>query len=149
MNIEFDVVRVQILGKELPSLNETIAIIRAEEDRREAMIEHNLVNISAFAATKGKNFGSEQSAGKDNKQHDFSRSSRKIPCGALTVKKIIIRRISAGKFTVGHKDQIKIGQVKEDISRDKEGPMQQQVSNRLEIAPKNHPLNSIEKKWRN
>ena len=32
LNIEFDVVRVQILGKEdMPSLNETIAAIHAEE----------------------------------------------------------------------------------------------------------------------
>ena len=30
-NVEFDQIRVQILSKELPTLNETIAIIRAEE----------------------------------------------------------------------------------------------------------------------
>jgi hypothetical protein len=34
LNIDFNVGRVQILGKEeLPSLNETISIIRAEEGR--------------------------------------------------------------------------------------------------------------------
>ena len=31
LNAEFNAVRVQILGKDLPSLNETISIIRAEE----------------------------------------------------------------------------------------------------------------------
>lgn len=36
LNIEFDAIRVQILGKEdLPSLNEVIFIVRAEEGRRE------------------------------------------------------------------------------------------------------------------
>ena len=35
LNVEFDAVRVQILGKQdLPSLNETISIICAEEGRR-------------------------------------------------------------------------------------------------------------------
>ena len=35
LNIEFDVVRVQILGKEdLPSLNETLAIICVEQGRK-------------------------------------------------------------------------------------------------------------------
>ena len=35
LNIEFDPIRVQVLGKEeIPSLNETIAIIRGEEGRR-------------------------------------------------------------------------------------------------------------------
>nr|XP_027120951.1 uncharacterized protein LOC113738009 [Coffea arabica] len=40
LNVEFDQVRVQILGKErLSSLNETISLIRAEENRREVMLE--------------------------------------------------------------------------------------------------------------
>ena len=35
LNIEFDPIRVQVLGKEeILSLNETIAIIREEEERR-------------------------------------------------------------------------------------------------------------------
>ncbi|XP_071918696.1 uncharacterized protein [Coffea arabica] len=38
LNVEFDQVRVQILGKErLSSLNETISLIRTEENRREVM----------------------------------------------------------------------------------------------------------------
>ena len=40
LNIEFDLVRVQVLGKEeIPSLNETIAIIHGEEGRRGVMME--------------------------------------------------------------------------------------------------------------
>ena len=40
LNIEFDPIQVQVLRKEeVPSLNETIAIIREEEGRRGVMIE--------------------------------------------------------------------------------------------------------------
>lgn len=35
LNVEFDQVRVQILGREeVPFLNETVSLIRAEESRR-------------------------------------------------------------------------------------------------------------------
>lgn len=34
LDVEFDDVRVQVLGKDLSSLNETIGIIRGEESRR-------------------------------------------------------------------------------------------------------------------
>ena len=40
LNIEFDPIQVQVLRKEeVPSLNETIAIIREEEGQRGVMIE--------------------------------------------------------------------------------------------------------------
>ena len=40
LNIEFDTIRVQILGKEdIPSLNEVISLIWAEEERRGVMLE--------------------------------------------------------------------------------------------------------------
>jgi hypothetical protein len=40
LNIEFDQVRVQILGKEsLPLLNEVLSLIRAEEGRRIMMLD--------------------------------------------------------------------------------------------------------------
>lgn len=60
LNIEFDVVRVQILRKEdLPQLNETIEIVRAEEGRRGVMIETNPMNGSALVskATNVRNVG--------------------------------------------------------------------------------------------
>ena len=39
LNLEFDQVRVQILGKDkLPSLNEVFSIVRSEENRRGAML---------------------------------------------------------------------------------------------------------------
>lgn len=34
LDVEFDDVRVQVLGKDLSSLNDTIGIIRGEESRR-------------------------------------------------------------------------------------------------------------------
>ncbi|KAK8317667.1 hypothetical protein V6Z12_A13G124300 [Gossypium hirsutum] len=49
LNVEFDAIRVQILGKEeLPSLNETIAIVRVEEGRRGVMVENSQVDSSAL-----------------------------------------------------------------------------------------------------
>ncbi|KAK3014800.1 hypothetical protein RJ639_009131 [Escallonia herrerae] len=49
LNMEFDQVRIQILGKkELPSLNETISIINAEESRRGVMLYAQPVEESAM-----------------------------------------------------------------------------------------------------
>ncbi|KAK3004984.1 hypothetical protein RJ639_017902 [Escallonia herrerae] len=49
LNIEFDQVRIQILGKEeLPSLNETISIINDEESRRGVMLYAQPVEESAM-----------------------------------------------------------------------------------------------------
>ncbi|KAK0574856.1 hypothetical protein LWI29_030147 [Acer saccharum] len=40
LNVEFDQVRIQILGKDmLPSLNAVISIVRAEESRRSVMLQ--------------------------------------------------------------------------------------------------------------
>ncbi|XP_020249452.1 uncharacterized protein LOC109826836 isoform X2 [Asparagus officinalis] len=80
LNIEFDAVRVQILGKEdLPSLNETIAIVRAEEGRRGVMIENNSVDSSALVtkAVNERKFDLEQPTNEDNKQTDFTRPANK------------------------------------------------------------------------
>ncbi|KAK2965727.1 LOW QUALITY PROTEIN: hypothetical protein RJ640_025453, partial [Escallonia rubra] len=49
LNIEFDQVRIQILGKEeLPSLNEIISIINAEESRRRVMLYAQPIEESAM-----------------------------------------------------------------------------------------------------
>ncbi|TXG64054.1 hypothetical protein EZV62_011048 [Acer yangbiense] len=49
LNVELDVVRVQVLGKEdLPSLNETISIIHGEESRGGVMLESKHVEGSAM-----------------------------------------------------------------------------------------------------
>ncbi|KAK0577178.1 hypothetical protein LWI29_029047 [Acer saccharum] len=59
LNIEFDAVRVQILGKEdLPSLNEAIGIIRGEESRRGVMLESKTVERSAMIMKEAKRGGS-------------------------------------------------------------------------------------------
>eukprot|EP00257_Ricinus_communis_P025088 XP_025012502.1 uncharacterized protein LOC107260948 [Ricinus communis] len=56
LNVEFDQVRVQILGKEkFPSLNEKISLIRAEENRREVMLEPKTLEGSAMISTKSNN----------------------------------------------------------------------------------------------
>ena len=54
LNPEFDQVRVQILGKEeTPSLEETISLIRAEESRRNLMLEkQTTMEGSAFVTKK-------------------------------------------------------------------------------------------------
>jgi len=62
LNAEFDSVRVQILGKEdLPSLNETMAIIRTEEGRRSVMLETQINEGSALVAKRTSSKESEVS----------------------------------------------------------------------------------------
>ena len=55
LNLEFDQVQVQVLGKEdLPSLNETISIIWAEEGRRGVMMNQTpMVESSAMLSNAG------------------------------------------------------------------------------------------------
>ena len=70
LNMKFDAVRVQVLGKEdLPSLNEKISIIRAKEGRRGVMIKSASVESSALVTrtTSEKNVMLEQSPTKENK----------------------------------------------------------------------------------
>jgi hypothetical protein len=50
LSLEFDQVRVQILGKNTPSLEETISLIRAEESWRSVMLEPQTVDRSALVA---------------------------------------------------------------------------------------------------
>ncbi|KAL5754175.1 hypothetical protein ACOSP7_022395 [Xanthoceras sorbifolium] len=65
LNTEFDQVRVQTLGREeVPSLNETISMVRAEEGRRSVMLEiQTPVEGSAMVSNSGYNHSmkSEQS----------------------------------------------------------------------------------------
>lgn len=58
LNLEFDAIRVQILGKEdLPSLNEVISLIRAKEGRRGVMLETPSGEGSALVSLKANNPG--------------------------------------------------------------------------------------------
>ena len=51
--MEFDLVRVQILGKDdLPSLNEVISLIRVEEGRRVVMLDTPQLKNSALISLK-------------------------------------------------------------------------------------------------
>ena len=76
LNPEFDLVRVQIIGKEeTPSLEEAISLIRAEESRRSLMLEKQPTSDGSAFITKtenqekGKNEVSRHS-GKDNQWKD-------------------------------------------------------------------------------
>lgn len=79
LNSEFDAVRVQILGKDdLPSLNETISIIRAEEGRRSVMLETHGEDGSAFV-TKAISF-KESKEFKDTNQYHKQNSRDSLFC---------------------------------------------------------------------
>ena len=79
LNPEFDQIRIQILGKEdTPSLEETISLIRAEESRRNIMLEPQTVDGSALATKtayqeKGKRelskYSSKENQWKENKDN--------------------------------------------------------------------------------
>ncbi|TXG72633.1 hypothetical protein EZV62_001212 [Acer yangbiense] len=56
LNVDFDQVRVQILGNdELPSLNSAISMVRAEESRRSVMLQSQPVDGSAMISKQGSN----------------------------------------------------------------------------------------------
>jgi len=75
LNIEFDQMRVQILGKEsLPSLNEVFSAIRAEEGRRTVMLEVPNTKGSAMMITNSRNLS------------DASRNQNDAMNGAKVVK---------------------------------------------------------------
>lgn len=48
LNSEFDLVRVQVLGKELSSLNKTMAVLRGEVSQRRLMLKPTAAEISAL-----------------------------------------------------------------------------------------------------
>jgi hypothetical protein len=75
LNIEFDQMRVQILGKEsLPSLNEVFSVIRAEEGRRTVMLEVPNTEGSAMMITNSRHLS------------DASRNQNDAMNGAEVVK---------------------------------------------------------------
>jgi hypothetical protein len=77
LNVEFDAVRVQILGKEeLPSLNETIAIILAEEGRRGVMIATPALESSALLSKPTKISSMEQTTSFGSRQEDSSKGTK-------------------------------------------------------------------------
>jgi len=75
LNIKFDQIRVQILGKEsLPSLNEVFLVIRAEEGRRTVMLEVLNTEGSDMMITNRRNLS------------DASRNQKDAMNGAEVVK---------------------------------------------------------------
>ena len=52
LNLEFDQVRIQILGKlEVPCFNKIVALIRSEESRKGLMLEPQTIDRSAMVAS--------------------------------------------------------------------------------------------------
>jgi len=61
LNMEFDAVRVQVLGKEdLSPLNKVISIIRAEKGRRGLMLDDSPIERSTLVSLKAPNRGSKE-----------------------------------------------------------------------------------------
>lgn len=71
INMEFDQVRMQVLGKvDVPSLNEVFYLIQAEEGRRNVMLDSPTSEGSALVATmkpSSNNYGSSEQ-NQDNKE---------------------------------------------------------------------------------
>ncbi|TXG51686.1 hypothetical protein EZV62_024210 [Acer yangbiense] len=79
LNVEFDQVRVRILGKEeLPSLNGAISMVRAEESRRGVMLQPQPVKGSAMVSTGGNNNTLKQNQPiSDNGKNDVPKPSNR------------------------------------------------------------------------
>ncbi|KAG6758887.1 hypothetical protein POTOM_035350 [Populus tomentosa] len=68
LNIEFDQIRVHILGKEsLPSLNEVFLVISPEEERRTVMLDVPNTEGSAMLITNSRNMGDAMNGAKVGK----------------------------------------------------------------------------------
>lgn len=99
------------MGKEdLPSLKETIAIIRVEGGRRGVTVLSLSTESSTMVSKGMKNSNPDQQQfGGSNEQSDFSKSIKakiKIPCGTPTAKgltRVTTSEIAATNFMEGHK----------------------------------------------
>ena len=84
LNIEFDQVRVQVLGKEvLSSINEVFSITPMDEGWQGVMIDSQPAKGSALATTKpwDNNFkGLRQGGSNDSGRSDFSKNKDNIWC---------------------------------------------------------------------
>ena len=81
LNIVFDAMRVQILGKEdLSSLNETLAIVRVEEGRRGVMLETPTVKNSALMTRRVpmQHYSIEHQRGEAKRTLDGSQSNKDL-----------------------------------------------------------------------
>ena len=77
LNLEFDAVRVQTLEMEdLPSLNEMISIVQAEEGRRGVMLEISSIESSALVMVKGSSL--EKQPKEERKVFDSSKVINKV-----------------------------------------------------------------------
>ncbi|XP_071905634.1 uncharacterized protein [Coffea arabica] len=133
LNVEFDQVRVQILGKErLSSLNETISLVRAEENRREVMLEPKTLEGSAMISTK---------SNKDTIWCTYCKKSRhtRDDCFKLHGKEQVLSRKGGFK---GGKAHLTAG---EDQTQEKSNQTGMGEFKKEEIEKLRNLLNSLEK----
>ena len=72
LNSEFDLVRIQILGRpEVPSLNETVSLVRVEESSRGIMLDLPSVDSSALLSSKPQGFTFDKPDAKKNNNRSF------------------------------------------------------------------------------
>lgn len=78
LNPEFDLVRVQIIGKEeTPSLEETISLVRAEESRQSLMLEKQPTSGGTAFMTKTEN---QEKSKNDTSRHSGKDSKENLWC---------------------------------------------------------------------
>ncbi|KAK8520902.1 hypothetical protein V6N12_004828 [Hibiscus sabdariffa] len=151
LNIDFDAVRVQILGKEdLPTLNEVIATIRAEEGRRGVMmIENSQVESSALIvktfserpARLEQQFPENKTGGRDSLWCTYCKKSRhtKEKCWKLHGKP------QSANMNFTDKRGLARGQSKAYLSKQEEPTEQPFEFNREDIEKLKSLLESLEK----
>jgi hypothetical protein len=101
LNIEFDQMRVQILGKEsLPSLNEVFSVIRAEEGRRTVMLDAPNTEGSAMLITNSRNMGDAMNGAEVGKIE--GKKSLKMICFVTIARRQVIQRRLAGNSMENH-----------------------------------------------
>ncbi|KAK3006116.1 hypothetical protein RJ639_016484 [Escallonia herrerae] len=121
--MEFDQVRIQILGKEqLPSLNETISIINAEESRRGVMLYAQPIEESAMLGKfidKNLKFNAEKTSASHTANSEVgrmeSRPLNKEQCWKLHGKPQS-SHCDAGPRSEKLRSQVHMTQSKEDMS---------------------------------
>jgi hypothetical protein len=101
LNIEFDQIRVQILGKEsLPSLNEVFSVIRAEEGKRTVMLDAPNTKGSVMLITYSRNMGDAMNGAEVGKIE--GKKSLKMICFVTIARRQVIQRRLAGNSMENH-----------------------------------------------
>jgi hypothetical protein len=102
LNIKFDQMRVQILGKEsLPLFNEVFSLIRAEEGRRTVMLDVSNIEGSATLITNSRNMSDAMNGAKVGKT-EGKKNSLTMICFVTIARRHVIQRRPAGNSMENH-----------------------------------------------